>query len=48
MDLRTKVAGTRARIVPAVELMVKTVALGIVQPSPGFVVLARHRRLAGE
>jgi hypothetical protein len=46
IGLRTKVASTHARIVPAIQLVVKPMALGIIEETPGFAVRARHRRLA--
>jgi hypothetical protein len=48
MGLRAQVASTYARVVSAIQLMVKAVALGIIELTPGFAVLARNCRLTGE
>ena len=48
MGLRTQVARARARVVPAIELMLEAVPLGIIEPAPLLAVIARRRRLAGE
>ena len=48
IGLRTKIAGARARVVPAVEPPKQMVPLGIIKPAPRFAVLASSRGLTGE
>src|SRR5580704_4589382 len=48
MDLRAYVAGTGARVVPAIEVAMEAVPLRIIKLVPRLAVLARGHWLAGE